>query len=86
MPQLIRESSGKGEPTKVDKPPPFRSPPLAIKGGYAKWKQPDPKKETFSGNDHSPKWGASYTPYNNTVNQQLRNELAELRMMVAQNV
>ncbi|KAM2778986.1 hypothetical protein COP1_014303 [Malus domestica] len=32
MPQLIRESSGKGEPTKVDKLPPYRPPPLASKG------------------------------------------------------
>ena len=35
--------------------------------------------------NHSPKWGASYTPHNNTANQQLIDKLAELRKMVVRN-
>ncbi|KAM0986415.1 hypothetical protein ACFX13_013831 [Malus domestica] len=75
MSQLIRESSGKGEATNVDKPPP----------GRARWRKPKPKKETFSGNDRSPKWEPPHTPPNNIANQQLRDKLAKLRRMVLHN-
>ncbi|KAM1329105.1 hypothetical protein ACFX2F_013304 [Malus domestica] len=69
----------------MDKPPPYRPSPLANKGGGARWRKPEPKKETFSGNDCSPKWELPHTPHSNIANQQLRNELAELRMMIVQN-
>ncbi|KAM2784231.1 hypothetical protein COP1_013637 [Malus domestica] len=81
MPQLTGESSGKCELTIVDNPPPYRPPPLANKGGGARWRKPKTKKETFSGNDRSPKWEPPLSPHNNTANQQFREELAELRKM-----
>ena len=49
------QGSGKGEPTKADKPPSYRPPPLASKGGDAKWKKLEPRKEIFLGNDRSSK-------------------------------
>ncbi|KAM2174458.1 hypothetical protein ACFX1Q_033975 [Malus domestica] len=40
IPYIIGESSGKSEPTTVDKPPPYRPPPLASQGGGTKWRRP----------------------------------------------
>ncbi|KAM1790318.1 hypothetical protein ACFX12_034401 [Malus domestica] len=85
MPQLIGESGGKWEPTKADKPPPYRPPPLASKGGEAQWRKPEVRNEINSGNDRSPKWGLSHTLPNNTANQQLRDELTKFRRMVVRN-
>ncbi|KAM1169159.1 hypothetical protein ACFX19_031517 [Malus domestica] len=85
MPQLVGDSSGKGVPTKPDKPLPYRPLSLASNGGDARWRKPEPSKETFSGNDRSPKWEPPHTLPNNTAHQQLKDELAELRRMVVRN-
>ncbi|KAM2264549.1 hypothetical protein ACFXTI_040700 [Malus domestica] len=75
----------KAGPTKLDKPLRSRPSPLVSKGGDAKWRKPEPRKEINSGNDCSPKWELPYTSPNNTANYQLRDELDELRMMVVRN-
>ncbi|KAM2877073.1 hypothetical protein COP2_020019 [Malus domestica] len=64
----IRESSETGIPSAAGKPLPYRPSPLANKGGDARWRQPEPKNEAFSSNEHSPKWGRFYTPHNKAAN------------------
>ena len=86
MPLLVRETSSRSEPVRTDKPFQYRPPPLAKKRGEAKWRQPEPRREASSGNDRSPRLETPYTPHDYAANQQLREELAELRRMVARNV
>ncbi|KAM1610378.1 hypothetical protein ACFXTN_020785 [Malus domestica] len=82
----VEETSGKGLSTTRGKPLPYRPPSLVNKGRReAKWRQPDIHSEAFLGIDHGSKWETFYPPYNNMANQQLRNELVELRMMVVPN-
>ena len=86
MPQLIGESSGKGEPTRIDKPSPYRPPLMATRERESRWRKPDTRNEANSGNDRGPRWDLRpHTPPNNAANQQIRDELAELRRMVVRN-
>ncbi|KAM1814915.1 hypothetical protein EV2_028993 [Malus domestica] len=86
MPEWIGESSGKKESTKMDKPLPYRPPLLTNKGGERKWRKPEPNKEVNSGNNHSPRWEPRpRSPPSNGANQQIRDELADLRRMVVRN-
>ncbi|KAM1020189.1 hypothetical protein ACFX2C_041599 [Malus domestica] len=85
MPITTGESSQKESSAASDKPLPYRPPPFAHKGG-ANWRKPESKKETFAGNDRSPKnESALLFQNNNTTTQQLRDELTELRRAVVQN-
>lgn len=61
MNQQVKEPSGKGGSATAGKPPPYKPPPLANKGGEARWRQLEPKNKAFSGNERNSKWGPPYT-------------------------
>ncbi|KAM1164937.1 hypothetical protein PS2_024186 [Malus domestica] len=86
MPIMIGESSGKESFATSDKPPPYRSPPLANKGGgRVNWRKPESKKEVSAGTDRSSKNEFAFIFRDNIATQQLREKLAELRRTVAHN-
>ncbi|KAM1263583.1 hypothetical protein ACFX2G_029185 [Malus domestica] len=83
---MMGETSGKESTTTSDKPSPYRPPPLVNKGGGTNWRKPEPRRKASAGNDRSPKIESALLGHNdNLATQQLREELAELRRIVAQN-
>ncbi|KAM2888265.1 hypothetical protein FF1_012016 [Malus domestica] len=83
---MIGKSSGKESFTTSDKPPPYRPPPLANKGGGGvNWRKPESKKEAGAGTDRSLRNEFAFIFHDNRITQQLREELVELRRTVAHN-
>ncbi|KAM1207380.1 hypothetical protein ACFX14_008110 [Malus domestica] len=88
LPATAGETSGKETTTTTsDKPLPYRPPPMVNKGGGSNWRKSETRREANAGNDRSPKVESAIHGQNdNLATQQLREELAELRRTVIQNV